>query len=101
MTILLHQYTLTTIVLQSCFPCSGPCLRNPCFHGVSCYNVGNGQFECGTCPEGYEGDGEKCIDINEVCVQFPNRCINFVCTDRKSTSLLTSAEASDTFLLIS
>ena len=41
-------------------------MRKPCFAGVNCHNVGNGSFECDSCPKGYEGDGETCTDIDEV-----------------------------------
>ena len=41
-------------------------MRKPCFAGGNCHNVGNGSFECDSCPEGYEGDGETCTDIDEV-----------------------------------
>ena len=41
-------------------------MGDPCFPSVHCVNIGNGSFECGTCPDGFEGDGKSCGDINEV-----------------------------------
>ena len=34
---------------------------------MSCLNIGVGRSECGPCPKGYEGDGQTCNDIDEVC----------------------------------
>ena len=45
-----------------------PCLNsNPCFPDVQCVNdpSSNDQFLCLECPEGTEGDGRVCSDINE------------------------------------
>ena len=44
----------------------GPCMRDPCFPSVECRNVGNGSFKCESCPDGFEGDGKSCTDIDEV-----------------------------------
>lgn len=41
-------------------------MADPCFHSVECHNVGNGSFECESCPEGFIGDGQTCTDVNEV-----------------------------------
>ena len=49
-------------------------MRKPCFAGVNCHNVGNGSFECDSCPEGYEGDGETCTDIDEVMLLTLSKC---------------------------
>ena len=45
---------------------SGPCMGDPCFPSVDCHNVGNGSFVCESCPDGFEGDGKSCTDIDEV-----------------------------------
>ena len=48
--------------------CLGPCLKvpSPCFAGVSCRNLDYGNYQCGDCPPGYEGNGTDCVDIDEV-----------------------------------
>merc|ERR1719365_48011 len=34
----------------------------PCFEGVSCYPTSESPFyKCGTCPQGYRGDGITCV----------------------------------------
>ncbi|XP_078573393.1 von Willebrand factor D and EGF domain-containing protein-like [Branchiostoma floridae x Branchiostoma japonicum] len=45
-------------------PLEDHCGLQPCFPGVPCTNVADG-FECGDCPDGYNGDGVDCADINE------------------------------------
>ena len=43
------------------------CASSPCHTGVLCTDVptpGEG-FTCSTCPSGYSGDGETCVDIDE------------------------------------
>lgn len=59
--------------------CGGTeCALNPCFAGVACEDIGNGPV-CGACPEGYEGDGTTCTDIDG-CASGP--CFAGVaCTD--------------------
>lgn len=55
-----------------CQPCTSiaecPCMAptSPCFSSELCHNLGNGNHECDTCPEGYMGNGVTCTDINEV-----------------------------------
>ena len=44
----------------------GPCMGDSCFPSVECHNVGNGSFVCESCPDGFEGDGKSCTDIDEV-----------------------------------
>ncbi|XP_066928778.1 cartilage oligomeric matrix protein-like [Clytia hemisphaerica] len=59
--------------------------RDECPDGAECIN-GVGSYEC-RCKEGYESDGETCVDINE-CLENPcsehAKCINrspgFQCT---------------------
>ena len=38
------------------------CSQLECFEGVDCYDVEapDSGAVCGACPDGYEGDGEKC-----------------------------------------
>ena len=48
-------------------------MGDPCFPSVNCQNVGNGSFECESCPDGFEGDGETCTDINEVLCKYSVR----------------------------
>ncbi len=46
------------------------CLEFMCFENVACNDVaapGVGA-ECGMCPSGYVGDGEKCDGVYRVCV---------------------------------
>lgn len=45
-------------------------MKDPCFPSVDCVNIGNGSFECGPCPEGFQGDGKSCTDINEVRLEL-------------------------------
>ena len=58
------------------------CLDSPCYIGVQCVNT-PGSFYCGSCPNGYQGNGIQCDDINECltnnggCSQAPLvDCIN-------------------------
>ncbi|XP_060641077.1 cartilage oligomeric matrix protein [Anolis sagrei] len=54
------------------------CYPNPCFPGVTCTDTPTG-FRCGTCPQGYTGNGTHCTDINECTANpcFPRvQCIN-------------------------
>ena len=44
------------------------CNDRPCFEGVQCTDTPSG-FLCGACPPGFTGDGQQCIDINEVSSQ--------------------------------
>ena len=45
-----------------------PCLINgTCFNQDICYNLGGGSYTCDNCPDGYDGDGVTCTDIDEVC----------------------------------
>ncbi|KAK3582849.1 hypothetical protein CHS0354_039999 [Potamilus streckersoni] len=58
-----------------------PCMAgDTCFRGAGCYNLGNGAYECGTCPDGFEGDGLNCTDTDECNVHHPcwnaSACIN-------------------------
>lgn len=55
-------------------------MKDPCFPSVDCVNIGNGSFECGPCPEGFQGDGKSCTDINEVRLKFG--CFIFLNEDR-------------------
>ena len=49
-------------------------MADPCFHSVECHNIGNGSFECESCPEGFEGDGQTCTDVNEVITTDNYEC---------------------------
>ena len=40
------------------------CDSEPCFPGVECSEVFGVGFECGACPEGYEGTGIDCVDVD-------------------------------------
>lgn len=44
-----------------------PCMTfDKCHNGTGCYNTGSGTYQCEPCPDGYEGDGASCSDIDEV-----------------------------------
>ena len=58
---------------SGCVTCSGttecPCLlgdAGPCHSMDNCLNYGGGSHGCDPCPEGFEGDGVTCTDIDEV-----------------------------------
>lgn len=60
---------------SGCQPCEDstqcPCqtATSPCFSKDICYNYKSGgshTFGCLSCPDGYEGSGVTCTDINEV-----------------------------------
>ncbi|XP_075684884.1 von Willebrand factor D and EGF domain-containing protein [Rhinoderma darwinii] len=38
------------------------CLSAACYSGVTCTNT-FGSYTCASCPDGYEGDGRKCVQI--------------------------------------
>ncbi|XP_047030930.1 cartilage oligomeric matrix protein [Helicoverpa zea] len=45
--------------------CRSACSSNPCFGGrVQCEDQPDGSYRCGACPEGYHGNGEKCLRIS-------------------------------------
>uniref|UniRef100_A0A3Q3F474 Si:ch211-43f4.1 n=1 Tax=Kryptolebias marmoratus TaxID=37003 RepID=A0A3Q3F474_KRYMA len=54
------------------------CVPNPCHPGVKCVETHDGA-ECGPCPEGMQGNGTHCTDVDE-CTVMPChmgvRCIN-------------------------
>ena len=45
-------------------------MSSPCFPGVLCRNLNYGKFKCGDCPDGYEWNGVKCVDIDEVKINL-------------------------------
>ncbi|XP_019632704.1 PREDICTED: uncharacterized protein LOC109476260 [Branchiostoma belcheri] len=58
------------------------CEEDPCYPGVVCTDrvAPEDGFDCGPCPNGLDGTGEKCFDVNE-CVQGqlceqPHNCEN-------------------------
>ncbi|XP_078665918.1 uncharacterized protein LOC144908255 isoform X2 [Branchiostoma floridae x Branchiostoma belcheri] len=60
------------------------CEEDPCYPGAACTDMVAPEhgFECGPCPNGLDGTGEKCYDINE-CVQGqqceqPHNCVNIL-----------------------
>ena len=53
-------------------------MGDPCFPSVNCHNLGNGTFECESCPDGFEGDGQTCTDINEVLHQYWANVVNLI-----------------------
>ena len=67
---------------SGCVTCSGttecPCLlgdAGPCHSMDNCLNYGGGSHGCDPCPEGFEGDGVTCTDIDEViALVFPHYC---------------------------
>ncbi|KAK2566477.1 Cartilage oligomeric matrix protein [Acropora cervicornis] len=75
-----HQEVTTMQQKQKPATAAGPCMKGPCFPSVDCVNIGNGLFECGPCPEGFQGDGKSCIDINECVLAKPcyesSQCVN-------------------------
>ncbi|CAM9296544.1 unnamed protein product, partial [Lampetra planeri] len=54
------------------------CVPNPCHPGVECMETPGG-IKCGSCPDGMEGNGTHCTDVDE-CTVMPChmgvRCIN-------------------------
>ena len=42
----------------------------PCSPGVTCVNTGDGDYRCLDCPQGYNGTGDNCTDIDEVEILF-------------------------------
>ena len=40
-------------------------MRKVCFDNVLYVNHGSGDYTCGACQVGYEGDGVSCTDIDE------------------------------------
>uniref|UniRef100_A0A8D0CEI4 Si:ch211-43f4.1 n=1 Tax=Scleropages formosus TaxID=113540 RepID=A0A8D0CEI4_SCLFO len=59
-------------------PTHPSCVPNPCHPGVMCMETAGG-IKCGPCPEGTEGNGIHCTDVDE-CLTKPChtgvRCIN-------------------------
>ena len=53
------------IFLVGCVRRTTTCNDRPCFEGVQCIDTPSG-FQCGECPPGMRGDGQSCVDINEV-----------------------------------
>lgn len=41
------------------------CVPNPCHPGVKCVEKPEGA-ECGPCPDGMQGNGTHCTDVDEV-----------------------------------
>lgn len=42
------------------------CVNSPCYNGVECSPTFDDTVACGPCPNGTEGNGRECIDIDEV-----------------------------------
>ncbi|XP_038045830.1 uncharacterized protein LOC119720271 isoform X3 [Patiria miniata] len=59
---------------ESCDMDYDACADNPCFTGVACTDEAPPSYNstCGLCPEGLEGDGRSCQDINE-CELYRNQ----------------------------
>ncbi|XP_038046205.1 mucin-like protein [Patiria miniata] len=59
---------------ESCDMDYDACADNPCFTGVACTDEAPPSYNstCGPCPEGLEGDGRSCQDINE-CELYGNQ----------------------------
>ncbi|XP_030013146.1 von Willebrand factor D and EGF domain-containing protein isoform X2 [Sphaeramia orbicularis] len=53
---------------HSCREDIDECTSQPCFHGVACNNT-LGSFICGSCPQGYSGDGKNCTSRVQVSVR--------------------------------
>ena len=61
------------------------CAGDPCFDGVACADVpapGTG-FECGSCPEGFSGDGVDCtpVECTPSCPDW-QQCVRGSCAPR-------------------
>ena len=52
-------------LVSDCVVRTTTCNDRPSFEGVQCIDTPSG-FQCGDCPPGFTGDGQQCIDINEV-----------------------------------
>ena len=55
--------------------CKSDARSTDCSALATCTNMG-GSYICGACPEGYQGDGRTCTDVNE--------CANEPCDARTS-----------------
>lgn len=57
---------------QDSLPILDSCSNSPCYDNVTCYldiNSVDG-FACGECPLGTTGDGQSCIDLDEVLLFY-------------------------------
>ncbi|XP_078393092.1 thrombospondin-3a isoform X3 [Cetorhinus maximus] len=59
------------------------CDPNPCFEGVDCMETYDYPgYRCGSCPEGFTGNGSHCTDIDECMFANPcfsgSKCLNAV-----------------------
>uniref|UniRef100_A0A3Q3K378 Cartilage oligomeric matrix protein n=1 Tax=Monopterus albus TaxID=43700 RepID=A0A3Q3K378_MONAL len=68
----------TVMECEACVIYRPSCVPNPCHPGVRCMETPQGP-RCGPCPDGMEGNGTHCTDVDE-CTVMPChmgvRCIN-------------------------
>ncbi|XP_019632656.1 PREDICTED: uncharacterized protein LOC109476214 [Branchiostoma belcheri] len=67
------------------------CEEDPCYPGAACTDMVAPEhgFECGPCPNGLHGTGEKCYDIDE-CVEGTAGCaVEATCTNTEGSFICT------------
>jgi len=78
----------------------------PCYPGVKCIDLpppaNESGYKCGSCPNGFTGNGAECTDLNECAVKngdCMHTCVNtpgsFVCTCKHGYHLNTDKKSCD------